>query len=170
MSKQSDQTTSFVLRFTQHIFEDNQGESNVQWRGKITHVQGDDQKNFAEMEEAISFMQKKLSEMTLSSIDEKSESEKEGILTKSFDIWKRMAKSYPKMVMEVIKDPKGQVVQLQEQLTHVSEEIGDKIEIDSWRAASRNDVKEMKQMMESMSKQIKKLSDKVDKVTKKKSK
>jgi len=64
-----DQTASFLLRFTQKIFEDEKGESNVQWRGKVSHVQGNDIKNFSELTDAMDFIQEKLSQLTLSSIE-----------------------------------------------------------------------------------------------------
>ena len=90
MSKQ-DQTSSFLLRFTQKIFEDDKGEADVQWRGKITHVQGNDQKNFSELKDAIAFIQEKLSTLTLSSIEtDATTEEKEGLLEKSMDIWKKL--------------------------------------------------------------------------------
>lgn len=166
MAKNSDQTASFLVRFTQKIYKDEQGESNVQWRGKISHVQGGDQKSFVDFEKALQFIQEKLSELTISSIDDKPKEEREGLLVKSFDIWKKMAKTYPKMVIEAIKDPKAQVSQIQEQITQVGEEIGQKIEIDSWRAASKNDYKSMMAAMTAMASQIEQLNEKLDKLSK----
>lgn len=170
MAKKQNQTSSFVLRFTQKIFEDDAGESNVQWRGKITHVQDDEALNFSEMKDAMAFMQSKLSDLTLSSIDGKSEEEKEGILSKSFDIWKKMATQYPKFVMQTIKDPKTGVAQIQEQIGQVGNEISQKIELDSYKPASKSDLKSVVEMMEQMNKQITALGKKVDKLSKTKSK
>lgn len=166
MANKQNQTSSFVLRFTQKIFKDDKGESNVQWRGKITHVQDDEALNFSEMKDAMAFMQTKLSALTLSSIDDKSEEEKEGILTKSFDIWKKMATQYPKMVLQAIKDPKAQVTQIQEQISVVGDEISQKIELDSYKPVSKTEFKNMMEMMEKMNDQISKLSKKVDKLSK----
>lgn len=150
---QNDQTASFLLRFTQNIFEDDKGESNVQWRGKITHVQGNELKNFSEIKDAIDFIQEKLSQLTLSSIEEDaSQEEKEGLLIKSMDIWKRLAKNYPKMVVEAIKDPKAQVAQIQEQISSKAEELSNRFQLESYKPTSKSDVKD--------------LSDKIDKLTK----
>ena len=168
MANKQNQTSSFVLRFTQKIFKDDNGESNVQWRGKITHVQDDEALNFSEMKDAMAFMQSKLSDLTLSSIDGKSEEEKEGILTKSFDIWKKMATQYPKFVMQAIKDPKTGVTQIQEQISQVGDEISQKIELDSYKPATKSDLKTMMDMMETMNKQINALGKKVDKLSKNK--
>ena len=149
-----DNTASFVVRFTQNLFQSEEGETEVQWRGKITHVQNDEQVNFSEMEDAIKFMQAKLSELTLSSIEGKTEDEQRGILSKSYDIWKRMAKSYPKMVMDVIKDPKAQVTQIQEQITQVGDELTSKIELDSWRPPSKADFLKLTEELKSVNKKI----------------
>lgn len=168
----SDQTSSFVIRFTQKIFEDNNGSPNVQWRGKISHVQGGDQKSFSEFEDAITFMQSKLKELTVASVENKSKEEKEGILSKSFDIWKRVAKTTPKLVMDVIKDPKGQVThiqeQIQDQITSVGDEISHKLPIDDWKVASKSDIKTMMTTILKISEDMNDLKKKVDKLSKKK--
>ena len=39
MSKKQDQNASFMVRFNQQIFKEN-GDANLQWRGKINHIQG----------------------------------------------------------------------------------------------------------------------------------
>ena len=61
MAVKKDETASFVLRFTQKIYKDKDGESNVQWRGKVSHVQGGDEIRFSEFEEVSNFIQTKLS-------------------------------------------------------------------------------------------------------------
>jgi len=38
MPTNNKQTASFMVRFNQSIYEDN-GEAEVQWRGKVSHVQ-----------------------------------------------------------------------------------------------------------------------------------
>ncbi len=170
MSKRINETVSFVVRFTQKIFEDKNGEANVQWRGKISHVQGSDQKNFIEFEDALKFIQEKLDQLTIANIDGKTDEEKEGILTKSWDIWNKMSKAYPKMVLDAIKDPKAQVSQIQEQIAQVSGELSQKIEIDSWRPPSKADYHKLEEMMGQMSDQMKTLNKKLDDLSKKKSK
>ncbi len=174
-----DQTSSFLLRFTQKLFEDEAGETNIQWRGKITHVQGNDQKNFTEMKDAIDFIQAKLSTMTLSSIEEDaSDEEKEGLLVKSMDIWKKLAKSYPKMMVDAIKDPKAQVAQIQAQLTNKAgeiqeqlsskaEEISEKYQLESFKPTSKSDIKELSEQVSELTSLITKLKKKVDKIDKK---
>ena len=156
-----DNTASFVVRFTQNLFQSEAGETEVQWRGKITHVQNDEQINFSEMEDAIKFMQAKLSDLTMSAIEGKTEDEQRGILSKSFDIWKRMAKNYPKMVIDVIKDPKAQVTQIQEQITQVGDELSSKIELDSWRPPSKADFLKLTEELKAVNKKIDDIASKI---------
>lgn len=167
MARQTKQTASFVVRFTQKIFKNDDGESDVQWRGNISHVQTDDEENFSEFEDAIQFIQHKLSDLTLSSVKGKSKEEKEGILTKSFGIWKQMAMASPKMVMDAIKDPKAQIGHIQEQISQVGGELSQKMELDNLRVASKSDYKQMMSAMAEMTDQISSLTKKVDKLSKK---
>lgn len=170
-----EETASFVLRFTQKIYKNDQGEPQVQWRGHIRHVQGDDEKRFSEFDDAVRFVQEKLAHMTIQAVEDKSPEEQKGILAKSFDLWKKMAAETPKLVMESIKDPKKQVAHLQEQMHHVGDAInqkiedtlGQKLEIDEWRAASKADYKTMLLLLEEMAGEIRSLNQKVDTLSKK---
>ena len=174
MAAKKDETASFVLRFTQKIFNSDTGEPRVQWRGNVRHVQDGDEIRFSDFEEVSKFIQTKLADLTLRQMEDKSPEEQKGILSKSFDLWKRMALDAPKMVIETIKDPKKQVVQIQEQINQmgeavtaqIEERLGQKLEIDEWRAASKNDYAQIMEKMEEMSKAIAALSKKVDKISK----
>jgi len=162
----ANQSASFMIRFTQKIFKDKEGNPGVQWRGKISHVQSGDGKGFIEFENAVAFMQEKLEDVTASSILDKPEEEQDGILTKSFDFLKKIKENAPKIVMDTIKDPLGQVGnikdQIGEQIKDVGDELSQKIEIDNLRMVSRSDYKDMLAIMQKMSAQIDKLSKKVD--------
>ncbi len=167
MSSQ-DQTASFMIRFTQRIYEDENGEANVQWRGNVSHVQGNKQKNFSELKDAMKFIQDKLSEMTLSSIEEDvSAEEKEGILNKSLDMWKKFAVSYPKLVVDAIKDPKAQVSQIQDQITSKAGEISSRLDLESLKPPSKNDINALSGQIADLTSLVTKLQKKVDKLDKK---
>jgi len=170
MAKKTGQTASFMVRFNQNIFDDDQGESNVQWRGQISHVQDGDKVNFAEIKEALSFMQEKLAALTIDATEDKTPEEQEGILTRSFDMWKKMTASYPKLVMDAIKDPKAQISQIQgqiqDQISTVGGGISQKIENSPWRTATKSDFDNLAEKMDLMSKEIVKLNKKVTKLSK----
>ena len=160
------QSASFMIRFTQKIFNDSEGKPGVQWRGKISHVQSGDDQGFIEFENAIAFMQEKLEDLTASSIADKPEEEQDGILSKSFDLLKKIKDQAPKIVMETIKDPIGQVGnikdQIEEQIKDVGDELSQKIEIDNIRMVSKSDYKDMMNLIQKMSSQLDHLSKKVD--------
>ncbi len=170
MSNRKEETASFMIRFTQKIFESEKGEAQVQWRGNIRHVQGGDEKRFSEFEEVVKFIQSKLQDLTIQAMENKSPEEQKGILAKSFDLWKKMATEAPKMVIETIKDPKKQVAQIQDQiqdqLSQVKEEIGQKFDVDSWLSSSKSDSKKILEKLESLSDEVARLNEKVDQLKK----
>ena len=178
MAVKKDETASFMLRFTQKIFQNKEGESQVQCRGNIRHVQGGDEKRFSEFDDAVNFIQGKLAEMTIQQMEDKSPEEQKGILSKSFNLWKKMALSGPKMVMETIKDPKKQVEQIQSQIQDQVEAIQQKVEsrivqnvdVDEWRGVSKSDHKSMMDLLGKMSKEISTLNKRVNKLSKKEKK
>ena len=167
MSNKSDQTASFMVRFSQKLYQDEAGNDQVQWRGRISHVQGGDHQNFVEFTEAITFIQAKLSALTMKATEDKSPQEQEGILTKSFDIWKKISTSGAKMAIETIKDPLKGVAQLQEQISQVGEDIGQRLEIDEWRGASKSDFRAIMTTLQLVTTELTELNKKVDNLSKK---
>ena len=163
-----DQTASFMVRFTQKIYEDNEGKSQVQWRGKISHVQGGDHENFVEFGDAVTFIQNKLSELTKRATKDKSPEEQEGILTRSFDMWKKISTTGAKMALETIKDPRKGVAQIQEQMAQVGEDITQRLEINEWRGASKADFKYIVNKLEKVTEELSTLHQKIDELKEKK--
>ncbi len=178
MATKKDETASFVLRFTQKIFQNEQDEAQIQWRGNMRHVQSGEEKNFSKFEEVTQFIQTTLTDLTVQAMEHKSPEEQKGILSKSFDLWKKMAMETPKLVMDSIKDPKKQAHHLQEQIQEQMHQVGDvltqkledakqKLEVDEWRGSSKSDVTRMMKLLEQMAEQINVLNEKVDKLSKK---
>lgn len=167
MAKNNDQTASFMVRFSQKIYEDDKGDAQVQWRGKISHVQGGDKENFVEFSDAIQFIQTKLSELTKQATVDKTPEEQEGILTRSLDIWKKLSTTGAKMAIETIKDPRKGVAQIQEQISQVGEDIGQRLEIDEWLGAKKSDYNDLRDTLQQVTTQLASLHDKVDKLSKK---
>lgn len=161
MSKKTDQTASFMVRFNQIIFEED-GESKVQWRGKVSHVQGGEDQSFSDFNDAVKFIQERLADLTLEATKDKPQEVQESLLKKSFSLWKTMAKEGPKVIMETIKDPRKQVAHLQDQITDFGEDLMEKVPIDQWRNASRSDFNTIKDSMSKLADEMKKLNAKVD--------
>ncbi|MEM6631315.1 MAG: hypothetical protein AAF694_16660 [Bacteroidota bacterium] len=171
MASKKDETASFMLRFTQKIFNNESGEPQIQWRGNIRHVQGGEEKRFSNFDEALGFIQSKLADLTILAMENKPIEEQKGILSKSFDIWKKMAFDGPRIVMETIKDPQKQVAQLQDQLQDQLEQVkgglSQKLEISSWLAASKADYQQIMQLLGQLSNDIAALNEKVDQLSQK---
>ncbi|MEM1327139.1 MAG: hypothetical protein AAGI23_14350 [Bacteroidota bacterium] len=174
MSK-SAETASFVLRFNQKIFENEKGEPQVQWRGNIRHVQSGDEKRFSEYDAIVKFMQSKLADLTMAATEHQSPEAQKGILSKSFDLWKRVAADTPKLVLDTIKDPKKGITQIQSQISQVGDAINEKFEstieqlpdVDSFRVANKEDVSELSEQILALTKAVSRLEKKVNDLAKK---
>ena len=161
MTKKAAQTASFMVRFSQKIYEDN-GESKVQWRGNVSHVQGGEELRFSDFNDAVHFIQERLADLTIEATKDKSNKEQEGILQKSFSLFKSVAATGNKVLMDTIKDPKKQVAQFQDQLSDLGEEMWEKVPLDQWRTASKSDFQDIKEAISALSKSVATLNKKVD--------
>jgi len=165
MIKKLAQTASFMVRFHQQIFEEN-GESKIQWKGKISHVQDGEEKRFSDFKDALTFMQQKLNTLTEEATKYQTSEEQENILQKSLSMWKAIKDVGPKVLRDTLKDPKKQFHnlqdQLQDQISNISEEISEKIQIDQWKNASKSDFHKVQQQIEDLAAEIKKMSKKID--------
>lgn len=170
MTKKQEQNASFMVRFQQRIFEEN-GESKIQWRGKVTHVQDGDEKRFSDFNDALTFMQNKLAELTEEATKHEPQEKQESILVKSLSMWKTIKDVGPKVLRDTLKDPKKQFEhfqdEIQDKLNTFGEEISEKMQINEWRNASRSDFNKIQNQIESLSEEIKKLSTKMDTINKK---
>ena len=165
MTKKADQTASFMVRFNQIIFEED-GESKVQWRGKVSHVQGGEDQSFSDFNDAVKFIQERLAHLTLEATKDETPEQQESLLEKSFSLWKTVAREGPKVIMETLKDPRKQVANLQDQISYFGEDLKDKVQIDQWRNASRSDLKTIKESISQLADEMKKLNAKVDAISK----
>ncbi|WP_430929116.1 hypothetical protein [Polaribacter marinivivus] len=170
MNKKQEQNASFMVRFNQQIFEENE-EAKIQWRGKITHVQDGDEKRFSDFNDALVFMQNKLASLTEEATKHESSEKQESILDKSLSMWKTIKDVGPKVIRDTLKDPKKQLSHLQDEIqdkiTIIGDEISEKVQINEWRNASRSDFNKIQNQIESLSTEIKKLSKKMDTLNKK---
>lgn len=169
MTKKQDQNASFMVRFNQQIFEEN-GDAKVQWRGKITHVQDGDEKRFSDFNDALTFMQNKLADLTEEATKHESSEKQESILDKSLSMWKTIKNVGPQIIKDTIKDPKKQFEHLQDEIqdkiSTFGEEISEKVQINEWRNASRADFNKIQIQIENLSSQIQKLATKIDTIKK----
>ncbi len=178
MPEKKEETASFVLRLSQKIYKSEEGEPQIQWRGNIRHVQSGDEIRISDYNAATEFVKNKLGDLTQKAVEDKPEEEQKGILSKSFDFWKKVASEAPKMVMETIKDPKKQAAHIQEQITEQFQQIGDnlehkieerfgkKIELEDIFGSTKSDSRKILEKLVDMSEQIVALNKKVESLSK----
>ena len=168
MANRKEETASFMLRFTQKIYDGKDGAHEVQWRGNIRHVQSGKESKFVEVEDALAFIQSNLAELTKQSIVDKTPEEQKGILSKSFGIWKKVTSEAPKLVMDTLRDPMKQAEYVQEQIQDridtVKDELGKKLDIDNVLGALGHDNVKVLDRLENISNEIAQLNKKVDKL------
>ena len=180
MAEKKEETASFVLRLSQKIYKGEDGESHIQYRGNIRHVQSGDESRLTSFEGVEEFVSSKLTDLTKKAIEDKPEEEQKGILTKSFDFWKKVATATPKLVIDSIKDPKKQAHQIQEQIQDQIHQFGDaishkieekKLDIENILSPSKTEMKQILDILSALSTQVEKLNmqmEAMNKPTKKK--
>lgn len=170
MAARKEETASFMIRFTQKIYDGDDGNHQVQWRGNIRHVQSGDENKFVEVKDALAFIQKNLTDLTQNSIKDKTPEEQKGILSKSFGIWKKVTSEGPKLVLDTLRDPMKQVENVQEQIQdkieNVKDELGKKLDLESIKNIVTRDSDQVLDRLESISAEIAKLNQKIDKLQK----
>ena len=95
---------SFMLRFTQDLWQDENGEPKVQWQGRINHVQGGEDLPFTDFTDALTFIQKQLQDLTLQAVPAADTATQEKALQESFKIWEQFAAGYSGMVFKAMED------------------------------------------------------------------
>lgn len=80
---------SFVLRFTQDIWQDEQGEPRVEWRGHVRHVQDGQELHFKDVAQAVQFFQEVLLQRTNDCLKADEEIDREKVVAESNKLWER---------------------------------------------------------------------------------
>ncbi|MCB0211347.1 MAG: hypothetical protein KDJ52_18555 [Anaerolineae bacterium] len=115
---------SFVLRFTQELWEDAQQEPHVRWRGHIRHVQGEEENRFTDFAEAASFMQRHLTQLTVDSLSKKKEGiSQEKIMQETFKLWEQFTSSYTNMMFSAMEQGIKQSRAFKDQMDETREKI-----------------------------------------------
>ncbi|MBI1882551.1 MAG: hypothetical protein HYR94_30625 [Chloroflexi bacterium] len=121
MLKVQNSIASFVLRFTQELWRDDNGEPHVQWRGHIRHVQGDEEDRFTDFAEAVSFIQRYLTQLTLEALAGGQSMSQEKVLRESFKVWEQFASSYADLMFEAMQRTVKQSEAFRDQLDQATE-------------------------------------------------
>jgi hypothetical protein len=94
---------SFMVRFTQDLWQDPQGEPRIEWRGQIQRIQDGETLRFTDLAEAVSFIKDSLLTLTLRCCPKDDQSYQEKAMQESFRLWERFAQNYTSMIVEAMQ-------------------------------------------------------------------
>jgi hypothetical protein len=157
MTRGSNNIASFVLRFTQELWQDAQGEPHVQWRGHIRHVQGNEEGRFTDFAEAVAFIQRFLTQLTVETISQGQSFNQDKVLRESFKIWEQFASSYTGMMFEAMQRTVKQSQSFKEQIDHAADRT-----LKAWRLPTNSDQAEIIEILNTLHTQIQTLTAKVE--------
>jgi hypothetical protein len=147
---------SFVLRFTQELWQDHQGEPHVRWRGHIQHVQGDEEDRFTDLAEAIAFMQRYLTELTFDTLSRGKEMSQEKVFQESFKLWGQFASTYADLMTRTFEQSIKQSEVFKERIDEAREQM-----LRAWQLPGQPDQKSILEAMQELQEQVQSLADRV---------
>lgn len=155
---------SFVLRFTQDLWQDAQGEPHIEWRGHIRHIQGDEEVRFTDFSEAVTFIQHYLMQLTQGTLDAlpgQDQMNQEKALHESFRLWEKFASSYTSIVFDAMEQTVGRSEALKKQM---DDAVAKSLKI--WKPSPQTDQGQTVEALQTLLAQVQTLADKVDSLEK----
>ena len=159
----SNNIASFMLRFTQELWQDAAEEAHIRWRGHIQHVQGHDEDRFTDFAEAIAFMQRHLTRLTTDSLGGDENVSQEKIFKESFKLWEQFASSYTNTMFQAMEQGMKQSETVKKQMEEVQENT-----LKAWQLPFQGtDQGPLLQTLSELQAQVESLSKKVEDLEKK---
>ena len=152
---------SFVLRFTQEMWQDTQGEPHVRWRGHIRHVQGDEEERFTDFAEAVTFIQRYLTALTADSLAGDKNVSQEKVFQESFKLWEQFASSYSDMMFQAMKQTVKQSETIKEHLDETTRQA-----LNAWQLPGQPNQKKILEALNTLQEQMQALTDRFEKLEK----
>src|SRR5690348_13937830 len=121
MLKTQNNVASFVLRFTQELWQDAEGEPRVQWRGHIRHVQGDEEDRFIDFAEAVTFIQRHLTQLTLGALSGDQTLDPLKMFKESLQIWDQFTTAYTGVAFDALEQTMKQTHVVKEQIDQATQ-------------------------------------------------
>lgn len=161
MIKTQNNIASFVLRFTQEVWRDAQGEPHVQWRGHIRHVQDDEEDRFTDFAEAVAFIQRYLTQLTLETLAGGQTMNQEQVLQESFKLWEQFASSYAEMMLAAMGRAVKQSQTFREQIDQATRRA-----LKAWPFPFQSDQGQVVEALNALQAQIQALTEKIENLEK----
>lgn len=153
----TDNIASFVLRFTQEMWQDTQGEPHLQWRGYIRHVQGDEEVRFTDFAEAVAFIQRYLTQLALEASPGRGSQYQGKVVRESFKLWKQFTTSYTDVMLRMLEQSIGQTEPLREYMDDALENA-----LKAWQLPAQTDQEQVVEALTELQAQLRVLTDKVE--------
>lgn len=150
---------SFMVRFTQELWRDAQGEPHVQWRGQIRHVQGDEEASFTNLADALAFMQHHLAQLTSNSVHGGNTVEQQKVLRESFKLWEQFASTYSDMMLEAMERTLKQSQALKQQMDEAIEKS-----LKAWQLPTQAGQTQIVAALTDLQAQVQALAEKIDRL------
>lgn len=157
MTEDQRSIASFVIRFTQHMWQDPQGEPQIQWRGNIRHVQGDEEASFIKLSDALSFIQKHLTQLTQDATVGKTQLEQEKALSESYKLWEQLTASYSEWAVDAMKNTFEQSEVLTE---HIEAAVSKALQ--AWHVTKPIKDKDVSEAIENINQQVYSVIEKIN--------
>jgi hypothetical protein len=148
---------SFVLRFTQELWQDTLGEPHVRWRGHIRHVQGDEEERFTDFAEAVTFIQRYLTELTLDSLAGDESVSQEKVFKENFKLWEEFASSYSNMMYQAMEQTVKQSESFKDQMDEATKQA-----LNAWQLPGQLNQEKILEALNTLQAQIKTLTDRLE--------
>jgi hypothetical protein len=158
MSDTQRDIASFMIRFTQDLWRDTNGSPEIQLRGRIRHVQGDEEIMFTDFSDVIRFIQGHLAQLTLNALPGGNRLDQEKALKESFKIWDDFTESYTNMLFDAMERTIDQSDAIKRQMEKTVEET-----VRVWQPQGRG-VEEVASSLKILSEQLQGLTDRIGKL------
>ena len=148
---------SFVLRFTQELWQDTHGEPHVRWRGHIRHVQGDQEERFTDFAEAVTFIQRYLTELTVDSLAGDESVSQEKVFKENFKLWEQFASSYSNMMFQAMEQTVKQSETIKEHMDEAAKQA-----LSAWQLPGQPNQEKILEALISLQAQIQTLTNRLE--------
>lgn len=109
-------TASFVLRFTQDLWRDQEGEPRIEWRGQVRRVQDGEEMRFTDLADAMNFIQESLLKVTMNAVPKEDKKYQDKALRESLKMWEKFAENYTSLMVDAMQQTMKQSESFQRQM------------------------------------------------------
>ncbi|MEZ4736100.1 MAG: hypothetical protein R3E79_54120 [Caldilineaceae bacterium] len=115
-------TASFVLRFTQDFWRDQEGEPRIEWRGQVRRVQDGEEMRFTDLADAMNFIQESLLKVTMNAVPKEDKLDQDKAVRQSLKLWEKFAENYTSMIVDAMQQTMKQSESIQRQINDAVEQ------------------------------------------------